>query len=114
MQQAAQLGAHGGGGGGRRDVADLLHLLLHRVNHALVAVADVDAHELRVEIHIALAVGVPEVDALGVVHHQRLDRALRGPLVQRGVVREVEDLLSGQVADRHAMPPLKSTGTRQR
>ena len=101
-----KLGAHRRGGGRRRDVADLLHLRLDGVDDALVAVADVDAHELRVEVHVALAVGVPEVDALGVVHDQRLDRALRRPLVERGLAREVEDLLPAQVANRHRQPPM--------
>ena len=93
-----------------RDVADLVHLRLDGIDDALVAVADVDAHELRIEVHVALAVGVPEVDAFGVIDDQRRDGALRGPLVEGGLAREIDDLLlwSGRRSPHESSPILRS------
>ena len=55
----------------RRDVGQLRGLLRDRVGHAPVAVTDVHAHQLGVEVEVALAVGVPEVDALGALDRDR-------------------------------------------
>src|ERR1051325_6502465 len=40
-------------------------LLLDSTNHALVAMANVHAHELAVEIDVALAFGRPKINAFG-------------------------------------------------
>ena len=84
----------------RVDVGQLVGLRLDRVDDALVAVADVDAHQLRVEVEVALAVGRVEVDAFGPLNRNGIDRRLGRPLVQRVLPREVDDLLrrSCQVA----------------
>ena len=77
-QPGARLGGHE-----RIGVGQLLGLRLDGVDDALVAVADVDAHQLRVEVEVALAVGRVEVDAFGALDRDGVDRALRRPLVQR-------------------------------
>ncbi len=49
------------------------------VDDAPVAVADVDRHQLAVEVDDPLPLGRVQVDALGVVDRDRVDRALDGP-----------------------------------
>ncbi len=82
----------------RRDVREALGLPMHRVGHAPVAVADVHAHQLAVEVDEALAVDAPEVDALRAIDRDRRRLGLRLPVVQRVALREFDDLLGRQLA----------------
>ena len=77
-QPRARLGGHE-----RIGVGEHRRLFLDRANDALVAVADVDAHQLAVEVDEALAFGRPEVDALRARDGNRIDLRLRGPLEDR-------------------------------
>ena len=52
----------------RRIVGDAAHLVGHRLRHLFPAVADVDAPEPADAVHVALAFGVVDVDALGLGH----------------------------------------------
>ena len=63
----------------RRGKGEGFRLLGDGVSYAAIAMADVDAHQLAVEVDVALAVGVPEVDPLGAVDDDRVDLRLRGP-----------------------------------
>ncbi len=76
-------------------VHQLFGLRFDRVNYAPVAVADVDAHQLRVEIEVSLAVGVPEVDAFALRHRDRVDGALRRPRKERMLFGEFYDFFGG-------------------
>ena len=58
------------GGRIRVHIRELVELIDDGVNHPLIAVANVHAHQLAVEIQIALAVGVPEIHAFGMVYRQ--------------------------------------------
>ena len=76
-QDLGQLGAEAGadlGGERRLDELELRGLLGDRVDDALVAVADVHGHQLAVEVQDPLALGRVEVDALGVVDGDRVER----------------------------------------
>jgi hypothetical protein len=79
----------------RRDVGKLLRLAGDRLGHALVAVPDVHAHELRVEVEVAGAADVPEVDALGPVDRDRGRLGLRLPVVERVALGLLDDLRRG-------------------
>ena len=46
---------------------------------ALVAMADVDAHQLRVQIKITLARRIPKIHPLTLDHRDRIDSPLRRP-----------------------------------
>jgi hypothetical protein len=76
-------------------VDQLVGLTLDGVDDALVAVADVDAHELRVHVDVALAVGVPEVDAFAAHHGDRIDAGLRGPREDGVAPGQRDDLFRG-------------------
>ena len=91
-------------GGEGRDVGKRLPLLGDRVDHALVAVADVDAHQLRVEVEIARAVDPVEVDALGAIDGHRRDLGLRGPVVEGVALRQLDDLIGRQGHRSHVLP----------
>src|SRR5213082_3198868 len=54
--------------------------VLDRAHDARIAVADVHAHQLAVEVDEALAFRRPEVDALRSRHRNRIDFRLRRPL----------------------------------
>src|SRR5439155_16284337 len=62
---------------------------------ALVAMADVHAHQLAVEVDEALAFGRPEVDALRAGHGDRIDFRLSGPLEERVLLRQRDHLFAG-------------------
>src|SRR4029450_13999530 len=66
-------------------------LLLNRAHDPLVAVTGVHTHQLAVEIEITLAIGSPEVDALGPRHRDRIDRTLRRPFEHRVSAAEIND-----------------------
>jgi hypothetical protein len=78
-------------------VRERLRLVLDRVDDTLVAVTDVDAHQLAVEIDEALAFRRPEVDAFGTRDRNRIDSRLYGPFKQRVFAAEFDDLLARQV-----------------
>jgi hypothetical protein len=92
-QASAGLGGHE-----RADVGEPLRLTLDRLDDAAVAVADVHAHELGVEVEVASAFRGPEVDALGVVDGDGVDCLLRLPVEHRVTPGERDDLLT---AHRH-------------
>ncbi len=96
----------------RRDVRQALGLPMHRVRHAPVAVADVHAHQLAVEVDVALAVDAPEVDALRAIDRDRRRLGLRLPVVQRVALRELDDLFGRELA--HPCHPLSSVLRRGR
>ena len=89
----------------RLDVLQLERLRGDRVDDPPVAVADVDRHQLAVEVDDPLAFGRIEVDALGVVDGDRVDRALDRPREDRVLLRERGDLVAahraGSGADAH-------------
>src|SRR6187397_489015 len=66
----------------RIGVGQRLGLMRDGPDDALVAVADVHAHQLAVEVEITLAFRRPEPAALRAGHRNRIDRALRRPLEQ--------------------------------
>src|SRR5258706_3486365 len=74
-QTRANLSGHERVGVGQR-----CGLLLNRPDHSLVAVPDVHAHQLAIEIDEALAFRCPEINAPGPRHWDWVDRSLRGPL----------------------------------
>src|SRR5207248_624191 len=69
-------------------------LLLNRADHALVAMADVHAHQLAVEVDETLALRRPEVDALRACDRDGIDLRLRRPLVQRVASCQCDDLVA--------------------
>ena len=85
-----------GGGDGGVGVSERFGLARDRLDDAGVPMADVHAHELAVEVQVALAVGVVEVDALGPEHRYRRDLRLRCPVVEGVAPRPLDDLLGGQ------------------
>ena len=68
--------ARGLGREGRLDVLELGRLGGDGVDHPPVAVADVDRHQLAVEVEDPLAFGRVQVDPLGVVDGDRVEGAL--------------------------------------
>ena len=83
------------GGHERARVRQHRRLLGDRARHALVAVADVHAHQLAVEVEVALAFRRPEVHALGARHRDRIDGSLRGPFEDGVLAAEIDDLRAG-------------------
>src|SRR5258708_14866429 len=61
------------GGHKRIRVRQHLRLLVNRVDDALVAVTDVDAHQLAVEVDETLALGRPKIDSLRPSHPNRTE-----------------------------------------
>jgi hypothetical protein len=94
----AEAGARGGG----EARGDEQHLAvdrgLHGREHVGVRVADVDAHELAVEVEVALALGRVEVHALGAFDGDRVDGAALGPRPHRVLLAGVDDLLAVHLA----------------
>ncbi len=62
----------------------LLHLSAHRLQHRLVAVADVADHRARRAVEVALAVDVPHVDAARLVEHRAAPPRLVEEVAPRG------------------------------
>ena len=86
----------------RADRAELVGLVLDRLDHARVLVADGDVDELRSEVEVALAVVVPEVPSLRAGDGERLQRGLHRPRVDEVLAVVGEDPLGlcGAVFDR--------------
>ena len=76
-------------------VGECRRLILDGLDDPLVAVADVDAHQLAVEVDEALAFRGPEVDALGARDRNRIDLRLRRPLVDRVLAGQGDDVFAG-------------------
>src|SRR5665213_2445211 len=86
----ARLGRHV-----RVRVGERLRLLLDGAHDARVAVADIHAHQLTVEVDEALPLRRPEVDPLGARHRNRIHLRLRGPLEERVLLRQRDHLVAG-------------------
>ena len=82
----------------RRDVGQAFGLPVHRVGHAAVAVPDVHAHQLAVEVDVALPVHAPEVDALRPLDRDRRGLRLCLPVVERVPLGELDDLFGRELA----------------
>src|SRR4029077_12257529 len=70
-------------------------LLAGRISDSLIAVADVHAHQLAVEVDETLPFGCPEIDALGAGHGDGIDFGLGGPFKKSVLFGEIDDLLAG-------------------
>src|SRR5580704_471226 len=70
-------------------------LVADRLNDALIAVSNVDGHELAVEIDEALPFRRVKVDPLGASNRNRIDLRLRGPLIKRVLAGERDDFGAG-------------------
>src|SRR5579859_1177792 len=67
------------GGDTRVHITDLFDLFLDGLDHLAVAVSDIDVHQLRIEVKVALAAGVPEIDPIGAYCMDRVNSALHSP-----------------------------------
>src|SRR5258705_3905082 len=81
----------------RRHVAELLGLLLQRLDDAAIAVADVHRHQLAVEVDVALAFGRVEIDAFGAIDDEGVDVPLYRPFGDRVLLRERGNLGARQL-----------------
>src|SRR5581483_6614704 len=88
-QPRAWLGCHE-----RVGIGQHARLLGNSVDHALVTVADVHAHQLAVEINEALPFRRPEVNALGAGDRYRIHFRLRRPFEQRVLLGEINNFLA--------------------
>ena len=79
------------------------------LDHLRIAVADVDAHELAVEVEIAGAIGRVEIDALGAIDRDGIHGSLRRPFIERMLAAQRDDLFRAHVPwrdlDGHLSPP---------
>ena len=66
-------------GGARPSEEELVGLRFDRFDDLGVAVTDVHAHQLGIEIDVALAIGIPEVNTLRAIDRHRVHAALSGP-----------------------------------
>jgi hypothetical protein len=89
----ARLGGHPS----RRHIAEPRGLVLDRLDHARIAVADIHAHQLAVEVDVALPSGRLEVDALGAIDRNRINRTLDGPFGDGVLLRERDDLVASHL-----------------
>src|SRR5205807_691479 len=79
----------------RIGVREHLRLFLDGANDSLVAMPDIDAHQLAVEVDVALIFRCPEVDALGARDGNRIHRGLGGPFEERVPATEFDDFFAG-------------------
>jgi hypothetical protein len=79
----------------RIGVGEGLGLLVDGIDDALIAVANIDRHQLTVEVDEALACRRIEIDALGASDGDGVDLGLRGPLEQGVLFGEVDNFLAG-------------------
>ncbi len=82
----------------RLDELELGRLGGDRVDHAPIAVADVDRHQLAVEVEDPVAFGRVQVDPFGVIDGDRVEGALDRPREERVLPRQRDDLLAGHGA----------------
>src|SRR5580658_664270 len=78
----------------RISIRERRSLLADGLDDALVAMSDVDGHELAVEVDEAFAFRRVKVDPLGASHRNGIDLRLRGPFVQRVLAREIDDFFA--------------------
>jgi hypothetical protein len=78
------------------DVGQFARLLGNGLNHPRILMAEIDAHQLRRKIQIALACGVHEVAAFGIDDMQRLPGLLDAPGAVVRCAGDVAGLLCGQ------------------
>src|SRR5258705_865173 len=88
-QTRAHLGSHE-----RVGIRKRRSLPLNSTNHSLVAVSDVDAHQLAIEVDKTLALWRPEVDSFRARDRNRIHCRLRGPFEERVPAAEIDDLLT--------------------
>jgi hypothetical protein len=81
-------------------------LILDRLHHARVAVADVHAHQLAVEVDVALSFRGPEVHALRPSDRYRIDGVLRRPFEDGVFLTEGDHFFA-----RHSVPPRRNAPT---
>ena len=82
----------------RLDVLELFCLRRDRIDDPPIAVADVDRHQLAVEVEDPAALGRVEVDAFGPIDRDGIDGALDRPGEERVLARQRDDLLAGHAA----------------
>ena len=82
------------GGHERIGVGERCRLIGDGLDDALVAVSDVDRHELAVEVDEALAFGRVEINSLGAGDGNGIDFRLRGPFVERVLAGEIDDFFA--------------------
>src|SRR6185295_2701807 len=75
-------------------VSERLRLLLDGINHTHVAVSDVYAHQLAVEVDEAFAFRRPEVDAFRGCHRDWIDCCLSGPFEESMTTTKFDDFLA--------------------
>ena len=98
----------------RPDRAEAVGLLLDRRDHLWMLVADVQVHELRGEVEVALPVVVPEPDPLAAGDRQRLDLRLDRPRMEDVLAVVLPHLFGlGRLSldDRHDYPMVTGRGT---
>ena len=100
----SHLGNHGGqtgfglGAESRGDIAELLHLRFHGLQHMAVAVADIDVEQTGTTVDIAFAVRIPHVDSFGPVDHDRIYGSLSLPAVNDMLAIQFFDFLCVHVS----------------
>ncbi len=72
-------------------------LLADGLDDALVAVSDIDGHELAVEVDEALPFRRLEINSLGAGDGNGIDLRLRRPFIERVLAREVDDFFAGHL-----------------
>ena len=63
----------------RRSVGNFIQLRFHRIDHTLVAMANIDTHGHRIEIEITFVVDIPEIHTLGAFDRDGIDPGLSRP-----------------------------------
>ncbi len=92
----AEAGARGGRVAGR-DIGQFARLLGDGLDDARILVAEVDAHQLRGEVEIALARAVGEPAALGIDDVHRFPGLLEAPSAVVELAGEAGDFFGGQL-----------------
>src|SRR5262249_36319048 len=85
----AHLGRHK-----RIRIRQLVGLVLDRLDHAFIAVTNVDAHQLAVEVDKTFTLRRPKINPLGARNWNRIDSSLCGPFKQRMPATEFNNLLA--------------------
>src|SRR5215813_2489894 len=78
------------------DIRECRCLFIDGANDSFVAVPDVHAHQLAVEVNKTLTLRSPKIDALGARDRNRINGGLSGPFEECVFAAELDDLLAGQ------------------